>query len=229
MNGNDLQEFSQYWNATIQAKGQKPLTGVAIAMCFDDLIDNDLSTIKKALKVFRRNPDEGQYHLQVSAIVKIIEGDSKSAANKAWLQVQQLAIQGSPCFDVVINDVISMACVDELGGLQRLCNRPTDFDLADHGRAFKSLYEHYRINGIQEGKRVAILRGSGFAERNRFGLPELKPQLIGFDGAQETSASARIPDMSVPRYKEIEAPKIVSKEEAKANLSALMSYVTEGE
>ena len=229
MNAHQIKEFSEYWNATLQAKGQKPLTMLAIAMCFEDLLDYDLDTIKAALKTFRRNPDEGQYHLQVSAIVKIIEGDSKSAANKAWLEAQKLAISGGSHDDVIMKDLISMVCIDELGGLQRLCDRPTDFDLADHGRAFKSLYEHYRINGIQEGSRVAILRGSGLAERNRFGLPELKPRLIGFDGAQETSASARIPDMSVPRYPEIEASKIVSKEEAKANLSALMSYVTEGE
>lgn len=225
MNNEDKAEFAQYWNATIQSKGQKPLTMTAIAMCFDDLLMYDIEIVKGALKRFRQNPDEGQYHLQVSAIIKIIEGDSKSAANKAWQTVQKIAISCGGHDDIVINDIISMACIDELGGLQRLCDRPTEFDLSDHGRAFKNLYEHYRINGFGHDQTPRVLRGSGYAERQRFGLPELKPRMIGFDGPSHNAVSQAIPDMSKPRYEQIENSTPVSAEQARENLKALFGLV----
>ena len=212
MKDTDLPEFAEAWNDTLELKGQKPISDRAIAMAFDILSVYSLEQILGALGKFLTNPDDGQYHLQPSALIKMIEGDSKTAANKAWMDVRRIATSCGGGDDIVLHDLVAMKCIDDMGGLQRLTEHGCEFDLKDYGREFKVMYESYRIGGISNP--VKILKGKNNTERARFGLPAIAPRMIGF----ETSNRVKLPDMSKPRYEQIESTEKVSALEVMENM-----------
>lgn len=216
MEREDWLAFAQVWNETLETKGQKQISPGALKMCFHDLNRYSFDTINRALERYRKT---GKYHLQPSAIIEMIEGDSKTAANKAWQQALRVAKSVGDSSDLILKDGISMICIEEMGGLQSLCNCETGFDLKDFGRAFVTLYEHYRTNGFD--KTPTVLPGTNNSERKRFGLHALPPRMIGF----EKDNKPALPDMSRPRYAEIQGANQISPKEANENLKALFSAV----
>lgn len=199
MQKQEFQDFSDMWNGTLEAKGQQPYTERALVISFEDLIHYDLETIQMALHKFRTNPDEGQYRLQASALIKIIEGDSDSAANKAWSIAYAIATSHGGFDDIVIHDRIAMKVIAEAGGLQRLCNFSDPVSLEVYKSEFKSLYKHYRINGFDSCPDVLV--GSNNFQRELFGLEKRPPLYLGVDGKKQNAVS--LPDMTKPRYPQV--------------------------
>lgn len=220
----DIAKFTEVWNQTLESKGQRPLSDGAMSLIFDDLRPYDLLDILNALKRFRMNPDEGQYHLQTAAIIKLIEGDSNSASMRAWNLARRIATSIGWSRDIQIGDRILMRCIKEVG-FQRLCTQESDESLDYLGNELRALYKHYRINGADSYPE--LLEGSDNMQRKIHGLPAIQPLFVGYK-AEDTPRN-RLPDMSKPRYQELQNPKPATREDASINIRKLMSLIKETE
>lgn len=219
----DLNNFIDEWNATLESKGSKPLSDRAMTMIFEDLSMYEFKDIKNALRRFRLNPDEGMYNLQPAAIMKLLEGDSDSAAMQAWNLARKIARSHGWSRDLVLGDKILMKCIDEIG-YQRLCTQKDDVSLDILGQQLRTLYKKYRINGFNSCPE--ILQGHDNTQRQQHGLQKIAPLMLSIDG-QVGNQRPRIAKHSLDRYHELKALPPVSKEEVQENLNKLMASIGE--
>lgn len=202
----DYPRFSSKWNSVIEAKAGKKLSDRAMMTVFKVMSCYSFDDIDMALDKFMMNPDEGMYHLQPPSIVKIIEGNSESAAMIAWTEVDKVIRSVGVGDDLVLADRISMRVIEDLGGLIRTQDL-SDKDLPFFGKEFKILYQRYRISGCN--RYPEKLLGTSNIQREAHGLPLLPARFIDFKN--RGSEQVKLPDMSKPRYKQIEKNKMEGK------------------
>lgn len=188
------------WNAALELKGHAKLSDGGLMMICEILEPYTVSQINKAVWQCMKDPDQGMYHLQPAHVVRSIEGDSETAANKAWQVASKIAKSLGGYDDYAIEDPIIMKCIEQIGGLQELCNQKDDKALGFLGNQFRGLYKHYRINGLKDGEKwPQVLRGTNNHQREIFKLPPLPPRIIGKAG--ESQGDMRMPKN---RYTQIE-------------------------
>lgn len=157
--------------------------------CTDGLIDlyweglqcYELESIKLAIGVHMKDPEEGKFEPRISSIVKIIEGSKSDRAVWAWSFAQEAASSVGAYQDVIFEDPVIHAVIEDMGGWPIFC-RLNEKDLSYHQHRFAVAYRSHASSQAVSGLVYpALLSGDRRADdwRSSRGLPPVHPTLIG--------------------------------------------------
>lgn len=116
MNTNDIEEFTEVWNATCEGCRGKAPSDTAVSMIFASLQRFELSDIKSALIAHMQHPDTGRFTPTVADITRQLVGDPEDRAFRAWSKLFEAIERVGTYRTVVFDDPAVMATVRDMGG-----------------------------------------------------------------------------------------------------------------
>lgn len=142
MTPKDIPEFAAVWKSVASMYNRDP-KDFEIQLCFEAFDKYSLPEVKSAISSHVKNPDGGQFMPKPADIVRYIDGDGNSAANKAWALVDRAIRCPGSAVSVVFDDPITMAIIEQKGGWIELGRIPNEEDLKFYGISFCKLYQSY--------------------------------------------------------------------------------------
>jgi hypothetical protein len=172
----DRKAFFSALEAVFGVYGKNP-SETAASLYFDVLSKYELQDILRALSAHVQNPDNGQYLPKPADLIKILDGDSQTAALKAWTKVVDAIKKVGPYQDVVFDDPLVHLVITEMGGWIHINGTLTD-ELPFRSNEFVKRYQgSSRSFGNSEYPK--ILTGISNAGNQLKGHDACKPVLIG--------------------------------------------------
>lgn len=146
----------------------------------------EVSQITKAITLHAVDPERGMYAPKVADIVRIIKGVPTDRAQLAWGKVLGAMESVGAYTDVVFDDAVIHAVVEDLGGWPKLCRLETK-DLSYTQHRFCESYKAYAAH-TQKFEYPRRLSGdrSPDAEYTRKGLALPAPAVVGNTEAART-------------------------------------------
>lgn len=180
MHAGDLDEF---------AKMIENMMGYYRRDCSDAMIDlywgglccYELESVRAAIGVHMRDPEEGKFEARISHIVKIIEGSKSDRAVWAWSLAQEAAGSVGAYQDLIFEDPVIHAVIEDMGGWPAFC-RFQEKDLSYHQHRFALAYRAHAASQQVSGLVYpALLSGDRQSDDWRVsrGLSPVTPTLIG--------------------------------------------------
>jgi Domain of unknown function (DUF6475) len=139
----------------------------------------ELSQVRKAMSLHAADPDRGQFAPKVADIVRALGGTSTDRAQLAWGKTFEAMARVGAYTDVVFDDAVIHAVIEDLGGWPKVCRIETD-ELSYLQHRFMQGYRSYAARG-SELRYPRALRGdrSPDEEFTRLKMLPPKPALIG--------------------------------------------------
>lgn len=139
----------------------------------------DYEQVSKALSAHIQNPDKGEYAPKVADVVRLLQGTKTDKSVVAWGKVHEAMGSVGAYTDVIFDDPVIHAVVDDLGGWPKICREP----IADIGYLMHRFCESYksyaaRLEGFTYPRRLQGDRDPD-SHYEKFGLKPPKPTLIG--------------------------------------------------
>lgn len=180
MHAADLSEFSELVQKVMNYYRRDCSDGL-IDLYWDGLQCYELNSIRLAIGVHMRDPEDGKFEPRISNIVKIIEGSKSDRAVFAWSQAQGAASSVGAYQDVIFEDPVIHAVIEDMGGWPLFCRFP-EKDMSYHQHRFTVAYRAHAASQAVSGLVYpALLSGDRNADNwlvSR-GLPPVRPTLIG--------------------------------------------------
>ena len=173
---NDKAEFSRVLNS-VSALYRVELSPDVVELWWAVLADYDLAGIKQALTKHLRNPDTGQYMPKPADAIKFMSGTTQDAALLAWAKVHRAVRQVSSYSDVVFDDPIIHAVLQDMGGWIRLCEM-LETDVPFRAKEFDNRYRAYARHQ-ERPNCLPILTGRANLHNGAHGHALDMPALVG--------------------------------------------------
>jgi hypothetical protein len=137
-----------------------------------------LDQVRHALTRHAMHADAGQFAPKVADIVRLLEGTAEDKAALAWGKALEAAQRVGAYSDVVFDDPVIHAAIEDLGGWPKFCRVETK-DLSYLQHRFCESYRAYSERGSFEyPRRLCGDRSSDDVYRMR-GLEPPKPCVVG--------------------------------------------------
>jgi hypothetical protein len=81
----------------------------------------EFQDVKRALEAHIHNPDSGQYFPKPADLVRFIDGSGETKALQAWAKVEKTISQVGIYQNVVFDDPLIHAVLEDMGGWVKLC------------------------------------------------------------------------------------------------------------
>jgi hypothetical protein len=138
----------------------------------------DMEQVRKAMSQHATDAERGQFAPKVADIVRILQGTVTDRAMLAWGKVHDAMGSVGAYTDVVFDDAVIHAVIEDLGGWPKCCRQPVD-ELSYLQHRFCEGYRAYASRGqFDYPKRLPGDR-SADAEYEKRGLPPPKPAVVG--------------------------------------------------
>lgn len=145
-----------------------------------------LEQVRKAFAAHATDPQRGMFAPKVADIVRVLQGTQGDRALLAWGKTLEAMSSVGAWRDVVFDDPVIHAVVQDLGGWVKLCRLPSK-DLGYVQHRFCQAYQAYA--SVEALAYPAVLAGdcAPASEYRRYGLPEPPAVRIG-----EPAQAARV-------------------------------------
>ena len=180
MHASDLAEFSKLIE-NMMGYYRRDCSDALIDIYWDGLCCYELDSVRAAIGVHMRDAEEGKFEPRISNIVKIIEGSKSDRAVWAWSLAQDAASSVGAYQDLVFEDPVIHAVIEDMGGWPAFC-RFNEKDMSYHQHRFSVAYRAHAASQAVSGLTYpALLSGDRQSDDWRVsrGLPPVKPTLIG--------------------------------------------------
>lgn len=180
MQASDLNDFSEMVQKVMNYYRRDCSDGL-IDLYWEGLQCYELDSIRLAIGVHMRDPEDGKFEPRISNIVKIIEGSKSDRAVLAWSLAQEAAASVGAYQDVIFDDPVIHAAIEDIGGWPIFC-RLSEKDLSYHQHRFSVSYRAHAASQAVSGLTYpALLSGDRQADdwRQSRGLAPVMPTLIG--------------------------------------------------
>ena len=180
MHAADLSEFSELVQKVMNYY-RRDCTDGLIDLYWEGLQCYELNSVRLAIGVHMRDPEDGKFEPRISNIVKIIEGSKSDRAVIAWAQAQAAASSVGAYQDVIFDDPVIHAVIEDMGGWPLFCRFP-EKDMSYHQHRFTVAYRAHAASQAVSGLvHPALLSGDRQADnwRESRGMPAVRPTLIG--------------------------------------------------
>ena len=173
---NDRAEFARVLNG-VSAMYRVELSPDVVELWWAVLADYDMAAIKQALTKHLRNPDTGQFMPKPADVVKFMAGTTQDAALLSWAKVHRAVRQVGSYSDVVFDDPIIHAVLQDMGGWIKLCEM-LETDVPFRAKEFENRYRAYARNQ-ERPQCLPILTGRANLHNGAHGHALTMPMLIG--------------------------------------------------
>jgi len=165
-----LTGLSEYYGKEVS----KALAGIY----WEGLKQYDFDAISKACQLHMASPDEnGRWFPKIADITKYLEGSTQDQAELAWSKVDKAIRQVGVYADVVFDDPVIHAVLQDMGGWIVLGDKD-DEAWPFVGKEFKTRYRGYKQK-TQQPEYPARLIGVANAHNAANGQPLQPPRLVG--------------------------------------------------
>jgi len=158
---------------------RQDVSDFAVSVWWEACKGFDFEQVSKALTAHAMDPEHGQYAPKPADLVRKLAGTPTDRALVAWGKVYEAMGSVGAYQDVVFDDPIIHAVVEELGGWPAVCRIKTD-ELSYLQHRFTEAYRvHARMPAVLDYPRVLVGDRSSNDVYAMRGLPAPKPQVVG--------------------------------------------------
>lgn len=173
----DFDRFSTVLTALAELYG-KPLSQGAIVLWWQALERFDFEQVSRAIRTHTEDAQSGQFMPKPADLIRHLEGTATDAAQLAWGKAFDAMQRVGAYQDVVFDDAVIHATIEDLGGWPKLCRSSTaELSYLQH-RFTESYRAHRGRPGFEYPRRLAGDR-CGDEMYMRRGLPPPKPVVLG--------------------------------------------------
>lgn len=173
---NDRADFLRVLN-TVGAMYRVELSPDIVELWWNVLADYDFEAVKQALTKHLRNPDSGQFMPKPADVIRNLSGTTQDAALLAWAKVHRAVRLSGSWSDVVFDDPIIHAVVQDMGGWIRICEIRED-EVGFRGKEFENRYRGYARHQ-ERPSCPRVLIGRATLHNQAHGFETQSPILIG--------------------------------------------------
>jgi len=156
MRPSDASEFGAMLTAIAGLYG-RDVSPAVTALYWGALQMFDLAAVRQAFDRHVKNPDAGMFMPKPADLIRMLQGSTQDAAFAAWTKVEKAIRRVGGHDDVVFDDALIHAVIDDMGGWVKLCDVKED-ELPFRAKEFENRYR-------------------GYAQRRE--VPSYEPVLIG--------------------------------------------------
>ena len=199
METTDRENFAKMWSAVRVDVYDKPVSPQGIGLIFNALKRFSFDQVATGVEMHINDVENGSFPIRPSHVVAQIEGRGDERAGAAWRKLYGAIGSVGNYSDVVFDDPIIHAIVDNEGGWQQICLM-SENDLKYTQNRFNKQYTQYvSKSGVFDYPR--ILRGAINADRKAKGLELDPPVTVGdvpacrlvYRGGKETTLELNQP------------------------------------
>jgi hypothetical protein len=163
----------------VLAMFDKSITTFALSVWWEACKPFPMEDVRRALGRHVTNPERGQFAPKPADLVRELQGTASDRAARAWSMVLSACSRVGAYTDVVFDDPIVHAVIEDLGGWPSLC-RTESKNLSYTQHRFATAYSGY-VNRSDLGEYPRRLIGdrSPDAHYALCGLPAPRPVLVG--------------------------------------------------
>ena len=178
MTPQDREPFAQLLTDVLGFYGQTTST-FALTVWWEACRNLEFAAVQRALSRHAMDPDRGMFAPKPADVVRQVMGTPTDRAARAWSITLDAASRVGAYSDVVFDDPIIHACIEDMGGWVALCRTDTD-RLSYLQHRFTEAYRAYSNRGdlTQYPRKLTGDRSPDDVYMAR-GLPPPKPVLIG--------------------------------------------------
>lgn len=155
----------------------KDLTPFALDVWWQACKECDLASVSRAFSEHLMDATDGKWIPKPADLVRQLKGTRQDQSRLAWAKVLDAAQRVGAYSDVVFDDPIIHACIEDLGGWTQVCR--TDYEELPHTeRRFCDAYKAYAMPGRLTKWPTRLVGESGLANRLK-GHDAPKPVMIG--------------------------------------------------
>lgn len=138
----------------------------------------DLQQVSRALTRHATDPERGQFPPKPADIIRVLQGTTSDRAAIAWGKVHEAMSDVGAYSDVIFDDPVIHAVVDDLGGWPKMCRTETK-DLSYLQHRFSESYRAYAAKGQFDYPRRLSGDRSPDEEYEKKGIKPPAPAVIG--------------------------------------------------
>lgn len=174
----DRERFTDMIADVLAFYGQTP-SEFALSVWWQACLPHEFDAVQRALGRHAMNPERGQFAPKPADLVREMQGTPTDRAARAWSIVLDTASRVGAYTDVVFDDPIIHAVIEDLGGWPVLCRIETD-KLSYTQHRFIEAYRAYVNRGdLTEWPRKLVGDRSPDEMFTARGMSPPKPALIG--------------------------------------------------
>ena len=178
MTRDDFELFAQMLAAEAEIRGAKPLSEGAMLLWWQRMQRFDIEQFERALRRHAEDAERGRFMPQPSDLIRHLEGTATDRSMLAWGKALDAASRVGAYTDVVFDDAVIHAVIEDLGGWPKFCRTETkDLNYLQH-RFCEAHRAYAGREQFQFPKRLAGDRSPDDVYERR-GLPPPKPAVIG--------------------------------------------------
>lgn len=178
MNQCDASAFAELITDVLAFYGQK-VSQFGLSVWWEACRPFEYEAVRRALSRHAMDPERGQFSPKPADLVRQMKGTPSDRAAKAWSLVMDAASRVGAYTDVVFDDQIIHAVVEDMGGWVQLC-RSDIARISYQQHRFHEAYSAYCNRGdlVEWPRKLRGDRSPDDVYLSR-GLPPPKPALIG--------------------------------------------------
>lgn len=158
---------------------RQDVSGFAVSVWWEACKVFDFEQVSKALTAHAMDPEHGQFTPKPADLVRLLAGTPTDRALVAWGKVYQAMGSVGAYQDVVFDDPVIHAVVEELGGWPAVCRTKSE-ELSYLQHRFTESYRAWaRQPAVTDYPRVLSGDRSSNDVYAMRGLPAPKPQVVG--------------------------------------------------
>lgn len=177
MQKDDFERFGTVLTALSELYS-KSLSQGAITLWWQALERFDFEQVSRAIRAHTEDAQSGQFMPKPADLIRVLEGTATQRAALAWGAVFDAMQRVGAYQDVVFDDPVIHAVVEDLGGWPKLC-RGSASELSYLQHRFAESYRAYRGRQSFEYPRRLVGDRSSDEMYLRRGLPPPKPVVLG--------------------------------------------------
>lgn len=166
----DFRRFGVALTALAELHGRE-VSEAATTLWWEALKGFDIDQVERALRRCVTDPERGQFMPKPADVIRMLDGTRTDRAAIAWGKVHGAISSVGAYTDVVFDDAVIHAVIDDLGGWPKVCRG----ELADLGYLAHRFCEAYRA----------------YAARVAAGDPIDYPRLLGGDRSSDETYALR--------------------------------------
>lgn len=173
----DKPMFAEMWSSVRKDVYDKPVSPSGLGLIFNTLKRFSLKEVQQGIELHVNDVQNGNYPITPAHVVAQIEGRGDERAGSAWRKLYGAIGAVGNYSDVVFDDPIIHAVIDNEGGWQQV-SLMSDDDLKFMQARFNKQYNGY-VSKSGQFDYPRLLRGTANADRASKGLELDPPQTVG--------------------------------------------------
>lgn len=177
MQQSDFREFSELITDVL-AYHRQDASKFVLGLWWNACQGFELEQVRAALQRHCTDPERGQFAPKIADLARVLQGTSTERAALAWGKVHEAMSAVGAYQDVVFDDPVIHAVLEDLGGWPKVCRTPLD-ELSYLQHRFQEAHRAYAGRGQFEYPRRLMGDRSPDHEYREKGLPLPRPALVG--------------------------------------------------